>query len=58
MKQNIKTESLQDEISKFREIVAKYNYNREYVNPNVSLEQAKSILQRLTKEFYLGYRID
>lgn len=58
MKINIKTESLQKEIIKFQEIVQRYWENPEYTNPNVSQELAKSILNRLVKEFYLGYRID
>lgn len=32
--------------------------NQEYVNPNISLNRAKETLERLIKEFYLGYRID
>lgn len=32
--------------------------NQEYVNPNISLNHAKETLERLIKEFYLGYRID
>lgn len=58
MKINIKTESLQKEIIKFQEIVQRYQENPEYINPNVSQELAKSILSKLVKEFYLGYRID
>lgn len=58
MKINIKTESLQKEIIKFQEIVQRYQENPEYVNPNISYELAKSILDRLVKEFYLGYRIN
>lgn len=46
------------EIAQFQKILQKYKNNSEYVNPNVPQKLAESILQRLSKEYYLGYRID
>lgn len=55
---NITTQSLEKEIAQFQKILQKYKINPDYVNPNIPKQLAESILYRLSKEYYLGYRID
>lgn len=55
---NITTQSLEKEIAQFQKILQKYKINSDYVNPNIPKQLAESILYRLSKEYYLGYRID
>lgn len=55
---NTKIKNLQQEINDYQQIIDKYKMNQEYVNPSISLNHAKETLERLIKEFYLGYRID
>lgn len=58
IRSNITTQSLEKEIMEFQQIIQKYQMNPEYVHPKIPLTLAQSILQKLSKEYYLGYRID
>lgn len=58
IRSNITTQSLEKEIMEFQQIIQKYQMNPEYVHPKIPLALAQSILQKLSKEYYLGYRID
>ena len=58
IRSNITTQSLEKEIAQFQKILQKYRIDPDYVNPNIPKQLAESILYRLSKEYYLGYRID
>lgn len=58
MNRNIVPESLEQELQTYTQIVQKYKTLKDYVNPNVPLQRALTIVQRLHKEKYLGYKID
>lgn len=42
----------------YQRMIEKYQMDPEHVNPNIPKQLAESILYRLSKEYYLGYRID
>ena len=50
---NITKESLEQEIDYYKRMIQQYQNNPEYVNPNCSLQQAYSILDKLIKESYI-----
>lgn len=50
--------NIRSNITTFQKILQKYKTNPDYVNPNIPKQLAESILYRLSKEYYLGYRID
>ena len=58
MKMNITKESLEQEMEIYKRMIEKYQMDPEYVNPNCSEKQARVILARLQKEYYISYRID
>lgn len=54
---NITKESLEQEIDSYQQIMQKYQYDQEYVNPNCSEQQARVLYERLNKEYYFSYGI-
>lgn len=50
---NITKESLEQEIDYYKRMIQQYQNNPEYVNPNCSLQEAYSILDKLIKESYI-----
>lgn len=58
MNPNILEESLEKELQYYQQIVQKYQTMKDYTNPNVPYRRALTIVHRLYKEKYLGYRIN
>lgn len=54
---NITKESLEEEIAYYQKVIWMYEHQDDYVNPNVSLMQAKVLLEKLNKEYETNYKI-